>query len=146
MVRDPADARDDDEHEQLFSIPRRLVPQAQEQREHRHREERYQNQIGPGISASCRAKKTPQGQAKIRTPPERGRALIPNIARVALHAIIVLRPDDRFFRYFLVYFGADGEAESEEERIDTGEAQSDGAGDDVAGHELEAAAEHDETL
>ena len=52
------------------------------------------NQIGPGISASCRAKKTPQGQAKIRTPPERGRALIPNIARVALHAIIVLRPDD----------------------------------------------------
>ena len=65
MVRDPADARDDDEHEQLFSIPRRLVPQAQEQREHRHREERYQkpNQTG-NLSLLSRKKKRRKGKQK----------------------------------------------------------------------------------
>ena len=65
VVRDPTDARDDDEHEQLFSIPRRLVPQAQEQREHRHREERYQkpNQTG-NLSLLSRKKKRRKGKQK----------------------------------------------------------------------------------
>ena len=81
VVRDPADARDDHEHEQLLPIPRRLVPQAQKQREHRHREERcsIKNQTKPDILASCRAE-TPQGQAK-NTHSTRARGCSDTIGR-----------------------------------------------------------------
>ena len=45
VVRDPANARDRDEHVQLAPVPRRVVAQAEEERVRRHREERCQVQV-----------------------------------------------------------------------------------------------------
>lgn len=63
---------------------------------------------------------------------------------MADRARIVLAAHDRLLRHLLINLRSYRQAEREEERVHDREAEPDGAGDDVAGRDLERAAEDEE--